>query len=97
MRILIFSWEYPPYIVGGLGQHVAELLPALGNLPGLELHLVIPRWAGGQPVERLGSVTIHRVYSNLLPRAISTLQPGRLTCGWRSTASRYGQRLVRST
>ncbi len=61
MRILIFSWEYPPHVVGGLGQHVAELLPALGNLPGLELHLVTPRWAGGQPVERLGSVTVHRV------------------------------------
>ena len=61
MRVLIFSWEYPPHIVGGLGQHVAELLPALGNLPGLELHLVTPRWAGGQPVEGSGSVTIHRV------------------------------------
>jgi len=47
--------------VGGLGQHVAELLPVLGNLPGLELHLVTPRWAGGQMIERFGSVTIHRV------------------------------------
>jgi len=61
MRILIFSWEYPPHVVGGLGQHVAELLPALGNLPGLELHLVTPRWSGGQPVERLGNITIHRI------------------------------------
>ena len=61
MRILIFSWEYPPHVVGGLGQHVAELLPALGNLPGLELHLVTPRWAGGQPIEKLGEITVHRV------------------------------------
>ena len=61
MRILIFSWEYPPHVVGGLGQHVAELLPALGNLPGLELHLVTPRWAGGQPIEKLGKITVHRV------------------------------------
>ena len=61
MRILIFSWEYPPHVVGGLGQHVAELLPALGNLPGLELHLVTPRWGGGQPVERSGNITLHRV------------------------------------
>lgn len=61
MRILMFSWEYPPYVVGGLGQHVAELLPALGNLPGLELHLVVPRWADGEPIERFGAVTVHRV------------------------------------
>ena len=61
MRVLMFSWEYPPYVVGGLGQHVAELLPALGNLPGLELHLVTPNWAHGEPVDRLGNVTVHRV------------------------------------
>ena len=24
MRVLIISWEYPPYVVGGLGKHVAE-------------------------------------------------------------------------
>ena len=63
MRILMFSWEYPPYVVGGLGKHAAELLPPLGNLPGLELHLVTPRWSGGAPLEKLGQATIHRVDS----------------------------------
>jgi glycosyltransferase involved in cell wall biosynthesis len=29
MRILMLSWEYPPHIVGGLGKHVVDLLPAL--------------------------------------------------------------------
>jgi glycosyltransferase involved in cell wall biosynthesis len=57
----MFSWEYPPHVVGGLGKHAAELLPPLGNLPDVELHLVTPRWAGGKPVERLGQATIHRV------------------------------------
>jgi glycogen(starch) synthase len=61
MRILMFSWEYPPHVVGGLGKHTAELLPPLGNLPGMELHLVTPRWAGGEPVERVGRATVHRV------------------------------------
>ena len=23
MRVLMFSWEYPPHVVGGLGKHVA--------------------------------------------------------------------------
>ena len=29
MRILILSWEYPPYVVGGMGKHVAEIVPEL--------------------------------------------------------------------
>jgi glycogen synthase len=61
MRILMFSWEYPPHVVGGLGKHVEELLPPLGNLPDLELHLVTPRWSGGEPWEKVGKTTIHRV------------------------------------
>jgi glycogen(starch) synthase len=61
MRVLMFSWEYPPHVVGGLGKHVAELLPPLGNLPKVELTLVTPRWSGGEPEETLGRTTIHRV------------------------------------
>jgi glycosyltransferase involved in cell wall biosynthesis len=61
MRILMFSWEYPPYVVGGLGKHAAELLPPLANLRGLNLHLVTPRWGGGAPVEQMGRATVHRV------------------------------------
>lgn len=61
MRILMFSWEYPPHVVGGLGKHVAELLPPLGSLPDVELHLVTPRWGDAKPIERMGRSTIHRV------------------------------------
>ncbi len=61
MRILIFSWEYPPYVVGGLGKHTAELLPPLGSLPELDLHLVTPRWGGGKRLETVGQATVHRV------------------------------------
>jgi glycogen synthase len=61
MRILMFAWEYPPHVVGGLGKHTAELLPALGELPELEVHLVTPRWAGGQLMEAVGRATVHRV------------------------------------
>jgi glycosyltransferase involved in cell wall biosynthesis len=50
MRILMFSWEYPPYVVGGLGKHVAELLPPLSSLPDVEMHLVTPRWGGSAPL-----------------------------------------------
>jgi glycosyltransferase involved in cell wall biosynthesis len=61
VRILMFSWEYPPHVVGGLGKHAAELLPPLGSLPGLDLHLVTPRWGKGKRLERIGQATVHRV------------------------------------
>lgn len=61
MRVLMFSWEYPPHVVGGLGKHTAELLPPLAELPDLEVHLVTPRWSGGQELERLGQATVHRL------------------------------------
>jgi len=60
MRVLMFSWEYPPHIVGGLGRHVAELVPAMVQ-QGVEVHVVTPRWAGGDATETDGALTIHRV------------------------------------
>ena len=61
MRILMFSWEYPPHVVGGLGQHVAELLPALANQPDVEVHLITPGWGGGKSLQFVGDATVHRV------------------------------------
>ncbi len=63
MRVLMFSWEYPPHVVGGLGKHVAELLSPLSRISAsdLELHLITPRWGGGEPLETSGQATIHRV------------------------------------
>lgn len=55
MRILMLSWEYPPHIVGGLGAHVAALVPALARA-GVEVHLVTPRWAGGKAHESIPAV-----------------------------------------
>jgi glycosyltransferase involved in cell wall biosynthesis len=57
----MFSWEYPPHVVGGLGKHAAELLPALGSLPGIEVHLVTPSLSGGAALERVGQAAVHRV------------------------------------
>ncbi|MFQ5886071.1 MAG: glycosyltransferase family 4 protein [Anaerolineae bacterium] len=60
MRVLMLSWEYPPHIVGGLGRHVADLLPSLAT-QGVEVHLLTPRWAGGKSEEKRGKATIHRI------------------------------------
>ena len=60
MRVLMLSWEYPPHMVGGLGKHVKELVPALAAA-GIELHLLTPRWLGGDPHEKTDGVTVYRV------------------------------------
>ncbi len=66
MRVLELSWEYPPYLVGGMGQHIAGLAPALGGLNTtfgpIEVDVITTRFAGGESVERPNQyVTIHRV------------------------------------
>ncbi|MCG2767389.1 MAG: glycosyltransferase family 4 protein [Chloroflexota bacterium] len=60
MRVLMLSWEYPPYVIGGLGKHVAELVPALAQ-QDVEVHLVTPRWTGGDSTEKHDNLHIHRV------------------------------------
>ena len=46
MNVLMLSWEYPPYVVGGLGAHVAHLAPELAAR-GVHVHVVTPRLKGG--------------------------------------------------
>lgn len=67
MKILMLSWEYPPYMSGGLGQHVKDLAPALLAVdPAVELHIVTPAFGAPASHESLGRLHIHRV-ATLLP------------------------------
>ena len=66
MRALLISFEYPPYVVGGIGTHVASLVPCLGGqlVDGEALHVDVltPRFAGGDSEEVVNEfITIHRV------------------------------------
>jgi glycosyltransferase involved in cell wall biosynthesis len=66
MKILLLSWEYPPHLSGGLGQHVKELVPALLERdPALELHVITPAFGGESIHERQGRLYIHRVATPL--------------------------------
>lgn len=56
----MLSWEYPPHVVGGLGQHVSELVPSLAA-QGVELHLLTPRWKGGEARESFDGGRIYRL------------------------------------
>lgn len=60
MRVFMFSWEFPPHIVGGLGKHITELAPALVG-EGIDLHIVTPQLYGGSSEEGRGGLSVHRV------------------------------------
>lgn len=62
MKVLVLTWEYPPFIHGGLGQHVKELLPAILAMdPELELHVVAPAFSAASSVVDDGRTTVHWV------------------------------------
>ena len=74
MRVLMLSWEFPPYVVGGMGKHVAELAPALGGLETpdgpIQIDLVTTRMNGGPSTEQLSeAVKVHRVETPALDPA----------------------------
>jgi glycogen(starch) synthase len=60
MHVLQIAWEYPPYTVGGLGRHVAELLPALAG-QGVRVAVIAPRLREGALAEEVDGVTVRRV------------------------------------
>src|ERR1700744_4045355 len=68
MRVLMFSWEYPPVVEGGLARHVGGLAEQL-VAQGLEGH-VISRGAGATAHEEQAGVIIHRVAQPPFPRDI---------------------------
>jgi glycogen synthase len=62
MKVLMLTWEYPPHIVGGLGSHVAELVPALMRA-GVEVTVVTPGLRPAAKEEALGRGVVRRVGS----------------------------------
>lgn len=62
MRVLIFSWEYPPHMVGGLGQHVYDLSRFLAK-KNITVHIITPRVKGSPDYQADSGVYIHRVGS----------------------------------
>jgi glycogen(starch) synthase len=70
MRVLLISWEYPPYVVGGMGKHVAELTPFLsgqtldgtGSGERIYVDVLTTRYSGGPQEEQVNEfLRIYRV------------------------------------
>jgi glycogen(starch) synthase len=69
MRVLVFSWEYPPVIEGGLGRHVRKLSERLVDA-GVEVQ-VVTRGGGQLPADEWRhGVRVHRVTEPPFPRDI---------------------------
>lgn len=60
MKVLMFSWEYPPHMVGGLGQHVFDLSRFLAQ-QGITVHIITPGIENLLGYETENGVHIHRV------------------------------------
>ncbi|HPF21642.1 MAG TPA: glycosyltransferase family 4 protein [Syntrophomonas sp.] len=60
MKVLMLSWEYPPHMVGGLGQHVYDISRYLVR-QGMEVHIITPRVKNYPDQDTFAGVFIHRV------------------------------------
>jgi len=61
MRVLMLTWEFPPHVVGGMGKHVLDLVPALVK-QGIEVHVLTPLLRGGPAHEvTTQGIHVHRV------------------------------------
>jgi glycosyltransferase involved in cell wall biosynthesis len=74
MRVLMFGWEFPPHISGGLGTASYGLTRGLSTIPGLDIIFVVPKAYGDEDQSKLriigaGDVSMDSRYmkfSNLL-------------------------------
>jgi len=48
MRVLMFGWEFPPHISGGLGTASYGLTRGLSHIPGLQVLFVVPKAHGDE-------------------------------------------------
>ena len=69
VRVLLFSWEYPPVIEGGLGRHVRKLCEQLAA-DGVEVH-ALTRGGGQLPADEMRrGVHVHRVPEPPYPKDV---------------------------
>jgi glycogen synthase len=74
MRVLMFGWEFPPHISGGLGTASFGLTRGLSTIPDLDILFVVPKTFGDEDQSRMqllgaGDVSLdtkHMRYSKVL-------------------------------
>jgi len=53
MRVLMFGWEFPPHISGGLGTACFGLTRGMSVIPNLDILFVVPKAYGDEDQSRI--------------------------------------------
>ncbi len=61
MKVLMFGWEFPPHISGGLGTACYGMTKALSDVPGMDLTFVVPKAFGNEPTERMNLIGANEI------------------------------------
>jgi glycosyltransferase involved in cell wall biosynthesis len=61
MKVLMFGWEFPPHISGGLGTACFGLTRGLAALPDVEVTFVVPRMFGDEDQSKIRLVGANQV------------------------------------
>ncbi|WP_272701199.1 glycosyltransferase family 4 protein [Desulfovibrio sp. Fe33] len=73
MRVLMFGWEFPPYISGGLGTACLGLTKGLANL-GTDILFVLPRLDSDEEAQHLTLLGANRLRAKVGVSEIRELQ-----------------------
>jgi glycosyltransferase involved in cell wall biosynthesis len=81
MRVLMFGWEFPPHISGGLGTACYGLTRGMSSIPNLEILFVVPKAHGDEDQSRIRvlgagdvSVDIRRVKESQYLKDLSYIE-----------------------
>src|SRR5512136_2881115 len=68
LSVMMFSWEYPPRVIGGISPHIYYLSKSLAR-NGVKVHVVTCDFPGAPAHEVVDGVEIHRIdsYKNPSP------------------------------
>ena len=65
MKVLMFGWEFPPHISGGLGTACYGLTKGMTSFPDMEILFVIPKAFGDEDRSSIGLIGANNVHIRL--------------------------------
>ena len=61
MKVLMFGWEFPPHITGGLGTACYGITKAMSEFPEMDLTFVVPKAWGDEPKNQLNVIGANQI------------------------------------
>ena len=62
MKVLMFGWEFPPHISGGLGTACYGLTKGMTSFPDMDIMFVVPKAFGDEDKSSIGLIGANNVY-----------------------------------